>query len=398
MMTSRYAVIKVALLAIFIDVGLARMVSEAERREMDEDAEMKKKFKDMCTAFRGGGRQHAMLWVGKGDYTSEVSAAQKGFARLNGPHFSFALFPTPKEKKDNKIDNRKRLADSGLVPIDYDKHTEMVVLQRAEKILASPEYKGKQPNLYLYTRNSPCCTTYIKDENKKVTQQFKECRSGCSKEISDWVVKHKKEGKDKLNFNTLYIAWEFPYDPQSHDRPVDQQFLYGLEKMFNTPGLTVYFTETDHKNLRFCATVQFKWLQQRMYACLKGKVDTTTDDNKKCNDDDLARLVNRITWICGIRRLEVEGKDGKHEYLLNGAREPQCWYDEIGKAEMIIGSGEEAKINAEKRGFFQTAAKSCMESFEKEVKVGLPLSPSDPEKYSTKASDLKDLNGQLCSK
>eukprot|EP00112_Aurelia_sp_Birch-Aquarium-sp1_P000401 Seg1037.2 transcript_id=Seg1037.2/GoldUCD/mRNA.D3Y31 product="hypothetical protein" protein_id=Seg1037.2/GoldUCD/D3Y31 len=389
-MKSSHAVIKVALLAILIDVGLTRMVSEAERREMDEDAkkDMKKKFLQMCEAYPGPEddpkmklRQRAMLWVGDEDYTSEVKKEVEKPVKVNehfdGPHFSFAFFVSDEDRENIK----KPKYDPEL----FSAHTEMAVLKKGEDIIKT-QFKDKEqkPNLYLYTRNSPCCTANEK-KNGNVIQQFKECISGCSKEIPDWVIKNKE------TFNTLYIAWEFPYDPQSHDRPVDQEYLFGLEKMFNTPDITVFFTETDAETKRFCAKMTaFKWLQKEMHTCLKGKMDTT-DVNKKCNDNDLAKLVNRITWHCGIRRL---GK-ASMKYFRNAAAEPNCWFNTIGSQSIIA----EKDGNKVKTQFFQTAARSCLSSknLEGKVKVGLPLSPSDPTKYSTDASVLNNLDSGLCS-
>ena len=251
----------------------------------------------------------------------------------------------------------------------------MVVLKRAEKIIKKlfPN-KEEKPDLYLYTKKSPCCLANEKDKKTKEVTQFTECIGGCSKDISKWVAENEE------TFGTLYIAWDLPYDPQSHDRPVDQEYLFGLEMMFNTPSLTVFFADVDKKGVRLCAGSSFKWLQKYMLDCLKQKASV---QNKKCNDNDLAKLVNHVTWKCGIRRL-----DERNSFFRSAAAEPQCWHDEIGSKQMID--------NKDKRNFFQTAAENCLDS-DRKVQVGLPLTPSDPNKYSNEASDLKDLSGNLCS-
>ena len=106
-MKSSHAVVKVALCAILFDVALTRMVSETEKRgkeqkerkEEDDRGWLKEHFRKMCGAHHVQfGRQYAVIWVGDGDYTSEVEEADKSFLRFNGPHFSFSIFPQRGEK------------------------------------------------------------------------------------------------------------------------------------------------------------------------------------------------------------------------------------------------------------------------------------------------------------
>ena len=391
-------VIQLALCAILIGTGLARVVLEVEnpeKREKSEDDLLFKKFKDMCTPYKVGNKQYAVLWVGDGNYKREKFPNHSP-TYDTGDFFIARMFQDDEKRKDPNPSatpsNKKLKTNQGQAvattsnpdPTTNEKenmyHTEELILAETLSKIDDFEEKGgtKKPKLYLYTLNSPCCGK----------GSHEDCRHGCSKSLPDWI----KASEDRVEY--MMVAWGRNYHASQRSR-IDQNFLYGLNTLLSEPKIRIFYTEKD-----LCSPGK-KWLQKEMFKCLLAEVNKGTAANVKIDQEklcrtvtifkqDLAKQVNRITWNCGTRMLMIRDTFYKH-----AARDPICWGTEI---KNIVTKKE--PIAATLVG----AAKGCMDVMQKnsdlnkqnEFDLGPALKPSDPETYSNESKDVKDLTDSLC--
>ena len=395
-----------------------------------------------------GNRQFAVLWVGEGPFKETPKKAtnqqttdqqksdqqetdpritevidikkslvhnQQTHVRLAGERFAFAVYPSKENEpltwlrasydNDGEPPNKQMKTNTGAavatatVPptitldgvapskddpkLGFAVHTEVLVLNKALKILEK-SYKGMKPKLYLYTRNSPCCTPYSEERDGPGSVKG-ECKidekekiKSCSRSVRNWV----EENTDKIH--SLTIAWDLPYNPAGVCGRPNLNYLYGLNTMLKTKNsqIKIHHTEYDtQKKVKYCApTASKKWLQKHVFDCMKSEVDGSKCTSTGEKNEHLAKLVNRVSWKCGTNKLEIY-----HKYFLYASVEPKCWSDEI---ENMV-SDKNKKL----------ADLSCLK--EKEMNkdkllLGPPLDPSNPE---TNSNDPKELTGddtQLC--
>ena len=146
------------------------------------------KFKKMCQAYlTRKPKQYAVFWIGDNDYSGKANTADFVTNGINkGDYFIASRF-----HKDNQADaatgtaatssgQEKGLSDEGpskkkkkqtgnAVPVEKKKHDEDVILDNALPLIEkySRENSDQKPDLYLYSRNSPCCGS--QPTSKKLT-------------------------------------------------------------------------------------------------------------------------------------------------------------------------------------------------------------------------------------
>lgn len=285
----------------------------------------------------------------------------------------YQLDPMPKEF------DSKRLAIGNNYAANWfakgEKHTEDIILAYTDDMVN--KYKGKygeNPPLFLFSKNNPCC-------GKPLVQ---DCANGCAGKIN-W-----KLWEIRTKVTSMVIAWDYNY--KLGPMPFDKAFLFSLNSILS-PGNA----ELSWNAKGYCRTSTRNWFQKEMFACLKETAEKHFFCTTAPVEGDLARLVNKVTWICGTgSTIEDEYYPAKLVYDDDGmetvipksfgtppARNPDCWKTNVKSLDTWPCS--------------QLAQKAfeCAQQYQKHD-LGPALQPSSPTTFSNSAPDVKGYYGQLC--
>ena len=270
------------------------------------------KFKKMCQAYLiRKPKQYAVLWIGDNDYSGKANMADfiangidKGdyfiasrFERDNPADTAAGSAATSSAQEKGSSDggpsNKKKKENGDVVPVEKKKHDEDVILDNVLPIIEKyrNENSDQKPDLYLYSRNSPCCGR--QPTSKKLAHE--NCPNGCSGLIRAWLTKN----KDKIK--TMTVAWDVNYVPLGGQS--DQHFLFGIYSILNAPGnLKIHWNDDG-----YCRREKRGWFQKEMFDCVNvvdhTSMCTTMNDFKP----HLATLINHVTWKCGTRTPKEAG-------------------------------------------------------------------------------------------
>ena len=342
------------------------------RRDLDE------KFEKMCNAYYPSSmkRQFAVMWIGEEDYSKKAKGfdktSQKGLLD-KGDYYLAARFAGGKDYVERKptgsdaTDYEPPITKLKKMQFDnVNKHTEVVILENIKEYL--DKITTAKPNLYLFSLYSPCCGTPPSET----------CPKGCSGKLKEWF------GKNKGSVGTMTIAWNINYHPQIF--PVDRHFLHGLFCILTEDEMKIKWRDT-----RYCpdSTKKRDWFQRDLFQCVgiekeKEKVPTWYGCTTQANfNQDIATLINRITWQCGTRDWKVVKIDtGKTRF----SSDPNCWEPKVN--EFLTKTGIDFTD-------LKKMISECLRITQKRM-VGPALDPQDPMKHSNEAKDVKGDPAQLC--
>ena len=161
----------------------------------------------------------------------------------------------------------------------------------------SRKNSDQKPDLYLYSRNSPCCGP--QPTSKKLAHE--NCPNGCSGLIRDWMTMNR--GKIK----TMTVAWDVNYS--TIKAPSDQHFLFGMYSILSAPrNLKLHWNDDG-----YCRKDKHGWFQKEMFNCVNVKDHTSVCTTLSDFKPHLAILINHVTWKCGIRTSIKVGRSDKKE-------------------------------------------------------------------------------------
>ena len=349
------------------------------------------------------GEQFSMFWVGNEDYSKNFMA---GFEKENLKTGNYFVAARPLEKPTTPPPTTATASTSAtptpttttttttteITPTTATTvqttrstrapsnahHSEPIALAKAEAVIAKyTTDKGavQPPDVFLYTLNSPCFRTGS-------------VRGSCAKSIAEWAQKHKN------SIRYLFVAWDKQYVNNN-----EEQFLNGLVKLTEEDNVKIMYPTDGH----FCIPGKDRpWLQRAVYTCLTKNVKVKFGI-PGCKDAgifrrDLAKLINRIVWRCGM------------EAPIGRIRDRKCWET---KAKQILGQNgiwlkgvekdskpdNERRMNQlqEWRKVFDKSLSDCVGT--RGTDIGPAISPKEPGTPSSSAEETKGLDGrdnELC--
>lgn len=334
-------------------------LEEEDRREVKEDVldlnnDDGSIFKDLCKTFKATG-QYAILLVGR----HELDPKPK---------------PSPYDSKGLCIGNNYAAARF----LKGGKHTEDIILTYADDMVN--KYKGKygeNPELFLFSKNSPCCGSPLSPN----------CDAGCAGKIKAKLTE--LSGK----ITSMIIAWDNNY--KLGPMPFDKAFLFSLNSMLS-PGNAQLSWNTNG----FCRNTPRKWFQKTMFECLLHTAKGHPFCTSASVEQDLARLINKVTWICGTSSTTETNEDEYYpdQFVYDGyeaetletktvgaspARAPECWKNKVKSLDSFLCSQLPEK------------AYECANEY-KSNDLGPALNPSNPTTFSNSASDVRGEYGKVC--
>ena len=378
-------------LAIFVFVkfnhGEARTLINATKRAegaQKNEITIGKRFENMCipqlASFKDRNwdrpdltlpKQFAVLWIGDQQYRSMRVFGINTF-EVEGNYYAAATTPDQPPAKDQTNPPSRA---------PQTEHSEQIVLRKAQSILQEyiKQRQNSKPKVYLYTRNKPCC--YYKGDNEPDTDDDENCSGSCSAAIKQWA----KDNKDSIE--SLTITWDYPFNIGG-----DRKFLYGLAKLVESPETESSKVKIHFKESGSCrGPFPSQWFQKRLHQCAieKLKKQRIGGCTLKALKRDLAKLINRVLWRCGTRKQSVsfEAKFGRKE---------DCWSE---KMHMIMLGTSAGRLAGPKLMIHREVIE-CLKARKKGIEfLGPAISPDDPEKASSLASEIKGNDGtdkELC--
>ena len=374
-------------LAIFVFVtfnqGEARTLINGTKRT--KELTIDKRFELMCrpqlASFKDRNwdrpdltlpKQFAVLWIGDEPYRS-MRVFGINTLEVEGDYYAAATTPDRPPAKDQANPPSRA---------PQTEHSEQIVLRKAQRILQKyiEKHPNSKPKVYLYTRNKPCC--YYKGDDEPDTNDDENCSGSCSAAIKQWA----EDNRDRIE--SLTITWDYEFNIGG-----DRKFLYGLAKLVEShekesSKVKIHFVERGYCRGQFPS----QWFQKRLYQCALGKLvnqrigGCTPEGLKR----DLAKLINRVLWRCGTRKQSVSRK-------ARFGRKEDCWSE---KMQMIM-LGTLAGRLAGPKLMIHNEVIECLKARKEEGRefLGPAISPDDPTKASSLASEIKGNDGtdeELC--
>ena len=312
---------------------------------------VKETFKTLCTDFKpvGPKTQYAVLFIG------ELSPTYK-------------LDPPPAGYDNDGLQIGKNYAAARF--IKGRKHTEERIVQYADDLINRYKtlFPHQTPPFFLYTLNSPCCGSPLVET----------CSNGCAGKVADFLRSVRE------NIITTYIAWDQNYKLGA--MPFDKAFLYSLNSVLS-PGIATLSWEA----LGYCrkSPTPRGWFQKEMFNCLIQKVHQHPFCHSRELGTELAKMVNKVTWVCGTQSsYEDESKDYDPDRLggISPARNPGCWKQKVTELD---------KASKTSCSNLADASYDCAESFNN-VDLGPAILPEKPDSLSNNAADVKGSYPNLC--
>lgn len=317
------------------------------------NTEDEKIFIELCHKFVTGG-QYAVLVVGRLSDTYKLDPMPADPAKYNakglciGKNYAAARF------------------------IKGEPHTEDKIFAYADNMINEYKDKYKQnPELFLFSKNSPCCGNILSFG----------CNSGCAGIIN------RKLRELIGTITSMVIAWDQNY--KLGPMPFDKAFLYSLEATLS-PGNAQLSWNTNG----YCRLSPRKWFQQAMFQCLLETAKSHFFCSAAVVEGDLARLINKVTWICGTTSSTEEEHYPQLDYDdgqtfdqiplgIPSSRDPKCWRENVAVLDTFDCSPLPGKA-------FDCASELNSND------LGPALDPSNPSTFSNAAVDVRGDYSDLC--
>eukprot|EP00112_Aurelia_sp_Birch-Aquarium-sp1_P018461 Seg4405.3 transcript_id=Seg4405.3/GoldUCD/mRNA.D3Y31 product="TM2 domain-containing protein" protein_id=Seg4405.3/GoldUCD/D3Y31 len=351
---------------------------------------MHERFRKMCNSFETNrnNRQYAVAWIGDEDYSppQRFSFEDKEIKKGNGDKYYVAALPEADEQPAGAASQQPSGAasqqpsgaasqqpsgaasqqPSGAASAsgqnsDAKPHSERIMFKYIDEQVKRYQEKnaGKKPDVYLYTKDSPCCY----NPNKKDFDD-EDCATGCSRRIADWS----SEQGIKLT-----VAWDYKY------RLSEKAQLFSINNILKSEKAYINWDIENGKIRHFCPKpdqpnkVESLWFQKGMFDCLVNRESAAA---ALCSNDenllkkDMAKFVNRMIWECGT------AKDAQSD--TSSASDANCW-----------------KVKSKRYATFDDKTyRICLADVLRvkrpNYQMGPPLDPENPNVYNMALK--KDLN------
>ena len=323
---------------------------------------MRERFAKMCKSYDRESKdgQYAVAWIGDEDYSPSEPVTLKDAQIEKGDGDKYYVVAAPglyKEKDGSKKPG---------------KHSEQIIFDEIEEQVKRYREKnaGKTPEVYLFTKKSPCC--YNQDEIDE------DCTTGCSGRIRKWSLEQRIK---------VTVAWDVKYGTS------EKAQLYSINNILKSPYAHINWEIENGIIQQYCAKHNPIWFQKKMFDCLVQKEKAAAalcSNDEKLFKGDMAKFVNRMIWECGTAQKVAEPEEAKAEKAkpknkdTQSATDVRCWKEKSKRyakfGERTYGNCIQQSINGGKSGF----------------QFGPPLDPDNPDVYNKALRDFNEKTEKFC--
>eukprot|EP00112_Aurelia_sp_Birch-Aquarium-sp1_P012335 Seg2595.2 transcript_id=Seg2595.2/GoldUCD/mRNA.D3Y31 product="hypothetical protein" protein_id=Seg2595.2/GoldUCD/D3Y31 len=353
------------------------------------------RFTKMCDSYikmKRNGRegQYAVAWIGDGDYSpGQRVDLSSGNDDDDAPYYYEAKDTVAADKDKYYIvsavgspDNRQGNPQT---------HSEALIFGKIDEQIKRYKNKnnGKDPEVFLFTMLSPCCT----DDKDNIPVE-ETCRTGCSEKIRKWA----SEAENRK----ITVAWNEKFGKERA-----QLFsIYNIQKANDAKiRAKINWNHVGEKLQPYCRSENSKewiWFQKKVFDCLLRKAVIPADvcSSRDIFKKDLAKFVNRIAWECAsiaptqaptqgptpvpTKSPEGAAKNEEPNYGNDATLSEECWRNHGIK---YIGN---------KAHTMRKLLKGCALGKRSVLMMGPAVDPENTDGSSNKASDIKEEATKFC--